>query len=458
LNELREALESNGFTRAEAERIIIPVSQSALPLGAQPRTVQISPEDIDASVAQAQGPALAGKARVDTDSGAITVLVPLDDMETEKLTSCVKTPEAKAKVVETVALVRETERAFGGSGKTRPPSPYEQQIDFIVPLLCVREDGMLFEFESTFLLEHPWKLSAKDASLSENYNPLLRPAGRAGLVDVGAKGDVETLVLQDKAGSDFVATLHQQVIALGDSGNWSLEDLVGWLDRHIDHQDIPAGESAEFLRKVVRGLMAKFGIQDIGALALDRFRLREQIEERIQEHRDAECKAAFRQFLLPDSALSVSEERVINFKTMTYEPGWLYEGAFQFKKHYFGPKPGELREKTLSGKLKEEFECALFLDDLPEVRFWVRNLSRRPSSFRLQTSKDWFYPDFLCQLVDGRVLVVEYKGEHLFADAEDKRAVGAVWEARSRGKCLFVMPEGKDLERITQKVRTARNP
>jgi type III restriction enzyme len=64
LNELREALESNGFTKAEAERIIIPVSQGSLPLGAQPKTVQVSPADIDATAAQAQLTALAGKARI----------------------------------------------------------------------------------------------------------------------------------------------------------------------------------------------------------------------------------------------------------------------------------------------------------------------------------------------------------------------------------------------------------
>ncbi len=93
-----------------------------------------------------------------------------------------------------------------------------------------------------------------------------------------------------------------------------LEDLVGWLDRHIDHQDIPAGESAEFLRKVIRGLMAKFGIADMSVLALDRFRLREEVEERIQQHRDSERKAAFQQFLLPDSALTVSDERVDQFQ------------------------------------------------------------------------------------------------------------------------------------------------
>ncbi len=62
---------------------------------------------------------------------------------------------------------------------------------------------------------------------------------------------------------------------------------------------------------------------------------------------------------------------------MSYEPSWLYEGGFQFKKHYFGPKPGELLETTPSGKLKEEFQCAQFLDGLPEVKFWVRNLARK---------------------------------------------------------------------------------
>jgi len=50
------------------------------------------------------------------------------------------------------------------------------------------------------------------------------------------------------------------------------------------------------------------------------------------------------------------------------------------------------------------------------------------------------------------MLGVEYKGEHLFADAEEKRAVGALWEGRSEGRCLFVMPEGKDLEAIRRKI------
>ena len=62
--------------------------------------------------------------------GKITVFVPLDKEETERLTSCVKTPEAKAKVEEVVAMVREAEKAFGGSGETSPPSPSQTPAGF----------------------------------------------------------------------------------------------------------------------------------------------------------------------------------------------------------------------------------------------------------------------------------------------------------------------------------------
>ncbi|CAE6698915.1 DEAD/DEAH box helicase [Nitrospira defluvii] len=450
LAELREALEHNGFTKAEAERIILSVPQGTLPLSVQPQTVTFAPTEIDPTLAQVQEAALAGKVRIDAAAGTITIVVPLDQDDTDRVKSCVCTPEAKAMLEVAVEAVSQAERAFGGSGKPRKPSPYEQQVDFLVPLLCFAENGMLYEFESTFLLEHPWKLSEKDASLPAAYNPLARPYGKVGVIDVGQKGDVQTTLMGDTGDADFVGTLHQQMFQFSGQDDWSVERLVAWLDREIDHHDIPVGESAEFLRKVIRGLTAKYGIADIGILALDRFRLRDEIAARIQEHREGERKASFQMLLLSDSPLTVTEARTINFKTMGYEPSRVYEGGFQFQKHYFGPKPGELTEKTAEGRVTEEFQCAQFLDGLPQVRFWVRNLVRKPTSFRLQTSKDWFYPDFLCQLKDGRTLAVEYKGRHLFdgIDAEDKRAIGAIWASRSGGRCLFVMPTEGDFSGI----------
>ena len=460
LNELREALESNGFTTAEAARIVLP-AQSTMPLGSQPQTITfVSAAEIDAEMAQTQERTLGGKVRIDVANREITVFVPLDKQETEGLKHCVRTPQAKQEIEEAVARVREAERAFGGSGQPRAASAYEQQLDFLVPLLCVREEGGLWEFEKTFLLEHPWKLSARDAALSDGYNPLARPVGKAGLVDIGERGEVQTRVVHEAPATDFVTTLHQHVLQLGGRDDWTEVALVTWLDKRLfaaaeDRHEITASESAAFLRKVLRGLMVKFAISEVSVLALDRFRLRDEIEERIRQHRDSERKNAFAQWLELGSALAVSDERTINFHQQGYEPSELYEGAFQFRKHYFGPKPGELREKKGDGKLTEEFQCAQFIDGLPEVKFWVRNLARKATSFRLQTSKDWFYPDFVCQLHDGRVLAVEYKGQHLYDgnDAGEKRSIGAVWAARSAGKCLFAMPTNGDFFAVSAMIK-----
>jgi len=459
LNELREALESNGFTKAEAERIILPVQQGVLPLGAQPQTLILSPDEIDPAAARAQETALGGKVRIQAETGRITVLVPLDEAETEKIVGIAKTPKARARIAELAEQVRQIDRTFGGDGAPRPLSPYQMCLDFRVPLLCVMEDGVLQEFERTHLLEYPWRLGIQDATLSASYNPLKRPTLAAGKLDVGLKGEVTADMVRDgDIPGDFVERLHQQTLALGNiSGtDWTIEHLIAWLDHEIDHSDIPLAESAVFLRKAIKELMARYGLADVSALVFDRFRLRDALERRIDEHRAEARKTAYQHYLALDGGLTVSNDYVINFKEIAYAPHHVYEGAFRFRKHYFGSKPGELEERTPGGELKEEFKCAQFLDSRSEIRFWVRNLPQRPTSFRLQTSTDWFYPDFVCQLQDGRILVVEYKGGHLLdaPDAQEKRDIGNLWEARSHDRCLFAMPSDAQFDDILKKIQT----
>jgi len=103
------------------------------------------------------------------------------------------------------------------------------------------------------------------------------------------------------------------------------------------------GESAVFIHNAVRGIMTKFGIADVSILSLDRYRLRDEIEIKIQQHRMAERRNAFQRYLLPDSPLTVSEGRALNFSTISYDPSFYYDGSYKFKKHYFPPKPGELQ-------------------------------------------------------------------------------------------------------------------
>jgi len=453
LAELRDALVSNGFTPAEAQNVIRPASTALLPLGSQPQTVAVGTGNIDVDVMQGYAAELAGKARVDAAQGEITIFVPLEKEDETKLLACVKTDDGRAAVTAAAETVRQIERAFG-AGKPRLATPYELQSEFFVPLLSVAEGDRYFEFERSHLIEHPWKLSEKDATLPKEYDPRSRPGARLGSVDVGASGTVATEAAKEEDAKDFVGELHQQVLGLDQPANWTLEDLIAWLDAKIEHTDITPGESAAFLGKCVRGLQARLGLQHLSVLELDRFRFRDQIEQAIARHRNAEVKAAFQQWLLPESQLVVTDERGIDFRAQLYEPSWIFDGSFVFKKHYYGPKPGELRERKADRSLTEEFQCAQFLDGLNEVAYWVRNLSRKATSFRLQTATDFFYPDFVCQLTDGRTLVVEYKGGHFYdgVDATEKRAVGAIWEARSHGCRLFVMPSRLDWSAITAKI------
>lgn len=80
----------------------------------------------------------------------------------------------------------------------------------------------------------------------------------------------------------------------------------------------------------------------------------------------------------------------------------------------------------------------------------MRNIERYPAySFSLPTSTDRFYPDFVALLNDGRLLAVEYKGEHLISadDAKEKENIGNLWAEKSNGKCLFAMVTKEDYQK-----------
>lgn len=124
-------------------------------------------------------------------------------------------------------------------------------------------------------------------------------------------------------------------------------------------------------------------------------------------------------------------------------------GSTRFNKHYY-PVIDSLREGG------EEWECAVAIESLPEVKQWVRNIAQdRVNSFWLPTSSDYYYPDFVCELTDGRRLVVEYKGGQLLGgiDADEKARIGERWAATSQNRrCIFVEvskadPQKRSLEK-----------
>ena len=115
----------------------------------------------------------------------------------------------------------------------------------------------------------------------------------------------------------------------------------------------------------------------------------------------------------------------------TYSPTKPYWGR-EFRKHYF-PQVEQMNAA--------ELEVAILLDALPEVEVWLRNIESRPNSFRLpcpHKGNDWFYPDFVARLTDGRALVLEYKGSHIEDGDKAKRQIGLAWQRAMQGQGLFL--------------------
>ncbi len=195
-------------------------------------------------------------------------------------------------------------------------------------------------------------------------------------------------------------------------------DMIAWLGRLLDGLDVAGFDLAYLLRH----------LNSVADAASDR------LDDLMVEQR----RSAFQQSLVaPAAAPRLDENFSFRFDPQAYPARWFYEGKYRFRRHYY-PRPGELKPELNA----EETACAITLDQLPQVRFWVRNLERQPShAFWLPTSTDRFYPDFVAQLDDGRLFVVEYKGGDRFSndDSREKLTIGEVWASASGGRCVFLM-------------------
>ncbi|RIK78880.1 MAG: restriction endonuclease subunit R [Planctomycetota bacterium] len=429
---LKDALVESGFERIEVEELVRPVETQTTFDQAHPLFVQSAAVVAEVPNLAVLPSELRERVSFDDQTRAFTVSGRISDAERASLEACFVTPEGR----------RAVERVYHEShGRTVVAGEPSAAASFRVPALAVRVDGQLELFEETHFLDFAWRLSEQAANLSESDFPSQYVAGQTGELDVSEQGRVEIR---------FVEQAQRQLQLMGVEPGWDIAGLTNWLDRQIPHPDVTRSESTLFLHRVLSELIESRRVT-IEQLAQQKFRLRKAIAEKIDEHRQAAKANAYHRMLFSVDAaeIEVGPEICFEITEENYSPNWYYEGGYQFRKPLF----------HLIGELKsegEEFECAAFLDQLDGVQTWVRNLDRRPeSSFWLQTSTDKFYPDFVALLNDGRYLVVESKGEDRWSndDSREKRAVGELWESRSNGKCLFIMPNGPDWQAIAEKIR-----
>lgn len=227
-----------------------------------------------------------------------------------------------------------------------------------------------------------------------------------------------------------------------ESSSIDADTLVGWLDQSLFKAPELAGltqsQRRAYLAAVVNHQLHGCGVPLV-VLAQARFKLARAIEAHVGDLREAATRRAFQQQVLGlgDGGAWLIEPDWAH--PHVFEPGRYpapvasrYGGRYQFGKHYF-PVLADLKDGG------QEFQCAQLIDRHPKVRHWVRNLDTAPCGFGLPTSRGRFYADFVAELVDGRVALLEFKGAHLLNDPYEieKRQVGELWARTSGARAVF---------------------
>ena len=216
----------------------------------------------------------------------------------------------------------------------------------------------------------------------------------------------------------------------GESLKLNEKDLTRLILEHIDYKSVPTIGSKQlqkFVYAVILNLVRDRDL-DIVDLKANLFQLVEAISTKIKKVENELIVKKYNSLLEDSSTFEVDINKVFTFDPFNYPANNIDERSNVFKKHYY-----KLVDKLNGNEQSGEFACAKFLDGLEEVEFWVRNLERNPEySFWLQTSTDKFYPDFIAKLKSGKILVIEYKGDHLRnPDTEEKEKLGLLWASLS---------------------------
>jgi len=437
---LTDALVQSGFERQEAKDLIVSVrpEQLGLPFDqSKPFMGMVTVTMPEKPQVEKLSEETRKKVSFDEEANKFTFTGEMSEKEREEIKSCCRTDKGKAVI----------DQAFHVSTGKNPVedkrTASEKNVSFAVPVLSIKQGDLFEEFEETHFLDHPWELTKCDALLGEEEYATKRPDAQTGTIDMTDDGRVST---------QFVSKLQSQMGLFDSDTGWSVASLTYWLENNIPHVDIFPEEMGIFLTRLVQSLIDQRNIP-LERLVLDKYRLKKAAEKKIDLFRHENHQKIYQLLLFGEKAeVTVTPDICFSYAAdpRRYAYSKAYRGRYEFTKHYY-PAIGDLEENG------EEFECAQVIDRLDEVEFWVRNPVRRPGqSFWLQTSTDKFYPDFVCKLKDGRVLVVEYKGGHLLNDdSKEKKALGELWAKRSGGACLFVMPTNKDYAAISRVVASA---
>ena len=288
---------------------------------------------------------------------------------------------------------------------------------FSVPKLLANTQAGLFDFDKTVLLQEiSWSDQeiAKYAKLSESeFN--ISISKDLNILDISSNDTIKVQKLNSIKQNLFM--LNGENLRLSDA------DIVKLVLNHIDATDLQTlkiRQLAKYIHLIVLDLLNERKMTTID-LKANLHILTDSIHTKIKKLEETVIKKHYEALFDDPSYFEVDPNKVFVFDPDNYPASAPIADTGMFTKHYY---------KLIDKMNGEEAECASFIDSLEEVEFWVRNVERNAQySFWLQTATDKFYPDFLAKLKSGKILVIEFKGDHLRSndDTKEKTALGLAW-------------------------------
>lgn len=417
-SELADKLVAMGFEEMEAVAAVVQPTLGDLFGGAPtPLTTIETTIEISAKVAKLLHDAAPDRVKVETrDSGATTVTIS-GEISAALRDSVAGITSAKDRAIVEQKIERHHAQVLTAS------APSQRGAHFAaLPRLCAEVQGELALVDAELLSE------IADYSLAKQ--PFDLPS-------FTQKSDERAYLIDIERGKLRIEQERQAYLVDLDSASTAIrrEDVIKALADKINHQSIVRADMTAWIGKALDGLEQRGMSLTYCARHLNRLgdAMRDRMAALLAEGR----ATAFRQTLFGENSAARLDAHVAFKFGALYPATSFYNGRYRFTKHFY-PAPGDLD----SDILREETACAIAIDEMSDIKFWVRNLERQPeTSFWLPTSTDRFYPDFVAELSDGRLLVVEYKGGDRMSneDSREKRDIGLLWGKLSNDKCVFLM-------------------
>ena len=365
-----------------------------------------------------------------TSQGATLFIAKGTDSETFKQieASIVKSAPTKQQAV--------TQEAFNDARASRQASlaPENWLASFaLIPQLCLELEGDWQVVEQETIEDaYEWSLLDSEVQLA-NFNIV----ETANSFEIDMKGEHVSYKHIDatQLAFDHMTTSTTE------------NELVEWLDKKTRRCGLTQAQLKAYLLKLVSHLVHDRKLS-LTALVRAQFQLVRAVNIEIDRLFELARKKAFQGELFSKMSVAptLSAFNQFEFKAGVYPVRKPYRGSYEFAKHFY-TAIDDLKEKTSTGKISEEFECAQAIDLNKNVKNWVRNIpQQRQTSFWLPTSSDYFYPDFVIELNNSAIVLIEYKGEPYKSndDSREKNMVGEQWAKGSNGMRLYLMAVSKD--------------